>query len=427
MRERSSFGWLVCILIIATFFRLYHLETAPPGLHPQEAASAMRGADLLRGGNTSFDPLSLSTAAAFAVFGEQPWAARVPGAFFGILTAIGVYLVGRDLFSKRVGLFSAFFSATGVWHIILSRSAFEETLVPFFAVFGAYFLHRAIEKFEKGCRFPREIFVTLVLVVLLLLPLVSSSEWTTAWKEIGANSFKTAGILHIRGDLSPLHNLPGRPLLFWPVGLLFFWGVLLGLKSVFSREHDHLMTVDHESEQAENWESMRNTRRSFLMLFGWTVLALLIASFSTGAPDAFRAALLIVPAYMFAGIGGIAVYTFFKIHMPSSVLRIGTALFLVFLIYEAYQTYFVLWAGNPVTAKAFNAEAADIGNILNRLPPATPKGIVLESIEAEKRADTIKFTSGAWREEDLKAKNIYYTTPAGSGSLPAKTVRFYLK
>jgi hypothetical protein len=427
MRERSSFGWLVCILIIATFFRLYHLETAPPGFHPQEAASAMSGSDLLHGKEASFDLLSIATAGAFAVFGEQPWTARLPGVFFGLLTTIGVYLLGRDLFSKRVGLFSAFFAATGVWNIILSRSAFEEVLVPFLAVFGAFFLHRTIEKFQKGSAFPREIFATAVFIVLLFIPIISSSEWWSAGKELGGNFLRTAGALHIRGDLSPLHNLPGRPLLFWPVGLLFLWGVLLGVKSVFSRAHDHLMTVDHESEQAENWESMRNTRRSFIMLFVWTFLAFIIASFSSGAPDAFQSALLIVPAYLLAGIGGIALYTFFKIHMPSSVLRIGTAIFLVFLIYEAYQTYFILWAGNPDAAKAYSAEAVDIGNILNRLPAAIPKGVIIGSIEAEKRADTVKFISGAWREEDLRAKKIYYTTPAEAGSLPPKTVRFYLK
>ncbi|MEK7451258.1 MAG: glycosyltransferase family 39 protein, partial [Patescibacteria group bacterium] len=55
-------------------------------------------------------------------------------------------------------------------------------------------------------------------------------------KDLSVNILKTAGMFNFSGDYNWRHNYAGKPLLFWPVGILFLIGILLGLRMFFFRE-----------------------------------------------------------------------------------------------------------------------------------------------------------------------------------------------
>ncbi|MBI3273687.1 MAG: hypothetical protein HYZ69_00940 [Candidatus Colwellbacteria bacterium] len=120
-----------------------------------------------------------------AVFGNEAWALRVVSALFGTLTILGMYLLALELFCENsqfpisnfqsnsnesifkrlkikklghvlkiehwkienyIALLSTFFLATSFWHINFSRIGFRAIMVPFFAVFGMYFLLKGLRR-----------------------------------------------------------------------------------------------------------------------------------------------------------------------------------------------------------------------------------------------------------------------------------------
>src|SRR5260221_9689295 len=152
---RSKYFWLVfSVLIIASFLRLYHITSLPPGLYPDEAMDGTNAQEALRTGqfkvyypeNNGREGLFMNVQAVFLkVIGKnEPWVLRLPSALFGILTVWGLYFLGKELFGKKIGLLAAFFLATNFWHINFFRISFRAITAPFFAVWAFYFLLLAL-------------------------------------------------------------------------------------------------------------------------------------------------------------------------------------------------------------------------------------------------------------------------------------------
>ncbi len=159
---------LLLILVVAGFFRLYGLETIPPGLYPDEA---INGNQAISEPGKIFYPenngregffMGLITLS-FGIFGISIWSLKIVPALIGILTVLGLYFLTRELFSQSsetlgrpvlpkvwgervspkteiIALLSSFFLATSFWHINFSRIEFRAILVPFVLVFSFYFL-----------------------------------------------------------------------------------------------------------------------------------------------------------------------------------------------------------------------------------------------------------------------------------------------
>ena len=150
--------YLLIILVIAGFFRLWQLNSIPSGLYPDEAINGNNALSALKSHSFKvFYPenngreglfvnlISLS----FSVFGISIWSIRIVSAIIGILTVPGLYLLTKELFqvsgfrfqvSRSIALVSSFFLAISFWHINFSRIGFRGILVPFILVFSFYFL-----------------------------------------------------------------------------------------------------------------------------------------------------------------------------------------------------------------------------------------------------------------------------------------------
>src|SRR3989344_606626 len=153
---------IVCILIIASFLRLYNLMPAdnsgafsPPGLYPDEAMNGNNAVEAIENGdwkvfypeNFGREGLFINIQSLSIIFlGNTPWALRLPSALFGILTVLGLYFLMKELWNARVGLLASFLLATSFWDIIFSRIGFRAIMAPLLAVWGFYFLFAAIRK-----------------------------------------------------------------------------------------------------------------------------------------------------------------------------------------------------------------------------------------------------------------------------------------
>ena len=162
--------WKIVVLIslvfvTAVFLRTYRLSELPPGLYPDEAMNGNNALEALStsqpiGGfklyypeNNGREGLFINIQALVLQFFmslsgglTEPWMLRATSAFFGSLTVLGIYFLGRELFSRRVGFLASLFLATSFWHILFSRVGFRAIMAPFCLVWGVALLLMAIRK-----------------------------------------------------------------------------------------------------------------------------------------------------------------------------------------------------------------------------------------------------------------------------------------
>jgi 4-amino-4-deoxy-L-arabinose transferase-like glycosyltransferase len=135
------------IVLLAAILRVYRLGDVPVGLHRDEAFLGYNAYSILKTGQDMtgnalplhfesflYSPAGYSYLAipAIATFGLTPFAVRLPSAVFGTLTVVAIYILAAALFKKRnLGLLSSFVLAISPWHINLSRTATENTIVVF--------------------------------------------------------------------------------------------------------------------------------------------------------------------------------------------------------------------------------------------------------------------------------------------------------
>jgi 4-amino-4-deoxy-L-arabinose transferase-like glycosyltransferase len=149
------------IVLLGGLVRLWRLDGVPPGFNQDEASLAYESWALLhygidRNGHTwpmhfvawgNGQSVMYSYLAMPALwFGFTPLHFRFPMALFGIATLPFMYLIGRRLHSPLLGLLSMFVLAISPWHILLSRWAIDDNLLPLFFLAGVYCLLRARDK-----------------------------------------------------------------------------------------------------------------------------------------------------------------------------------------------------------------------------------------------------------------------------------------
>src|SRR4030042_6784767 len=150
MSKKSEWIFLLIILFIAAFFRLWQITRLPGGLFPDEAANGLDIVNyIFQGHHSPFFERGLGREALFfylqavsvALFGIGVWQLHFVSALIGILTVVATWFLAKNLFNERVAFFTSFFMATSTWHTILSRTGFRAILVPLLATLFFYFAY----------------------------------------------------------------------------------------------------------------------------------------------------------------------------------------------------------------------------------------------------------------------------------------------
>ena len=150
--------FLLLVLALAAWFRLYQIGQVPPGPHYDEAAAALDALDVLDGSHMIFSPRSYGRETLFvyvaaplvALLGPTLLALRLPIALVGILTVLVTYLLVRELFdgedegqAQWTALLAALFLALSFWHLVMNHLSFRANYLPLVEVLCFLFLWRS--------------------------------------------------------------------------------------------------------------------------------------------------------------------------------------------------------------------------------------------------------------------------------------------
>jgi 4-amino-4-deoxy-L-arabinose transferase-like glycosyltransferase len=424
---------LLLILGYAAFLRLHQFTTLPPGQFHDEAMNGCNVLEVLETHqfkafypeNNGREGLYINIATVFVrLFGNLPWALRLPAALFGILTVWAVYLLGAELFSKSCGLLSAFFVATSFWHIMFSRLGLRAVAAPCFLAFALYFLLRGMSRFrdgkswlgmlvlagfvyglgfytylsyratplliapliglyllrshqkQRGAAALKGSAAFVLTAALVVVPLALSSLQVPSFNQrisqlsvsnaphpslrVAANLLRTAALIFVRGEGDLRGNVPHRPNVFWPVAILFAAGAVAVSYTLYRRLVYRLSSRDS---------------LPFAIALGWLIVAALPAILS--APNSLRLILVIPPVFLLAGWAGIQAYLFL-LSREMQFRAVPALLLLAFLAvccYEPYRTYFQVWGKDPRVA-ALTRDLMNVSRAIQSLPREDPKYVV---------------------------------------------------
>ena len=227
-------------------------------------------------------------------------------------------------------------------------------------------------------------------------------------------------MFNVSGDYNWRQNISGAPELFWPVGILFLLGIVIGVRQLW-KQFRAKEIVSGENNMFPNF--------SLLFIFVMFLLAGLPAVISNeGIPHALRSIIMIPPVMMLAAIGTLWLYRWLMA-MPryQNFTKILSLILLAYIaIIGGYASYFITWAQNPNVPEAFAANYVDIGNQINALPTNIPKYVVVNAGGVMARGlpiptETVIFITDSFLPDQATAKNIHYLLPNEISAIPAGT------
>jgi len=446
---------MVTILAVATFLRFYKLASLPPGLHPDEAANGLDVISMIEKGkfaaiydtNGPREALFLYLQGIFVWIGHTfhiaslnytPLALRIAPAIIGVVTVWAIYLLGKELYNRNVGLITAAALAVSAWHIQFSRNGFRAIMAPLALALLFYFFIKAYKEgklkyyIATGVTFALGFYTylsfrmaPLVLIALLIFILVKDKKFLTknvkniSWmagaflvvmipmfihfyhvpgdmlgrsstsifnKELNggdpAKTFlvgigKTALMFNVHGDENYRHNLGGTPMLDPIVGILFWIGVVITLTRLGKIEY-------------------------FLLLMWVGALSLPEILTAEGIPHALRIVGIIPVVFLCIGIALDWLMEKAKIQKYASLVIV--ALLLISGGFGYYK-YFVTFPSLGETGEAYAEDMVQIANDINTAP-AGRKNIL---IVGEYGTKTVEFitnsTKNNWKQYEARDAN----------------------
>ncbi len=153
---------LIGIILLSIVLRTFQLNKVPPALFGDEIDVGYQAYSLLLTGRDIGNqflpfyikslsehrtPLYIYSAVPFVgIFGLNEWGVRLPAAFWGIVSIIGIYFLVKRLFGEKTALIAAFLLTISPWHLQYSRASFEVTELLSFLIFATYFFLKGLEK-----------------------------------------------------------------------------------------------------------------------------------------------------------------------------------------------------------------------------------------------------------------------------------------
>lgn len=215
----SRAGWLemagvVAMLAVAAAMRLWGGSELPLRFHGDMASYGLQAREMLQPNALDFFGVGwaaipvmgyLPYAATLAVFGDSLAGLNAAPAIMGLLSLVGVYLLGRDLFGWRPALFALALAAGAIAHLHFSRSAAYIDPVMWI-VWSVYFLvlglrHGRLWAMATGgvlaawaiqTYYPGRLIVPLL---ALLLVVTALAGWRALWSRGVGVGVAVAGLL----------------------------------------------------------------------------------------------------------------------------------------------------------------------------------------------------------------------------------------
>jgi 4-amino-4-deoxy-L-arabinose transferase-like glycosyltransferase len=144
--------FLLLILLSAAFFRLWKLDSVPPGLTHDEANNVHDAVGVLDGVRPFYFPVAqgkeplypYSVAALMALLGRSPWVMRLTSGLFGLLMVLMAYAWARRAFDPVTALLTAAGLAVGFWPVSVARMGLRAITLPALFTTAAYLTWRGM-------------------------------------------------------------------------------------------------------------------------------------------------------------------------------------------------------------------------------------------------------------------------------------------
>jgi len=145
---------------VVLFFRLYRLTEVPPEMVSDQAEKLLDIWDVLHGQtqiffprNTGREALQMYLTAAIIKYlgtGYSYLSLKIGTALAGLLTLPYIYLLGREVANRRVGLLAFFFAGIAYWPNVISRVGLRFPLYPLFVAPALYYLIRGLRRRSRN-------------------------------------------------------------------------------------------------------------------------------------------------------------------------------------------------------------------------------------------------------------------------------------
>ena len=147
---------LMAALAIVLFFNFHRLEAVPPEMVSDQAEKLLDINDILRGYTPVYFPRNTGrevlhfylTAAYMKVFNLDVsfLNLKVVAVFANLVTVLFIYLLGKEMGNKWVGLAAALFAGIAYWPLIFTRVALRIPYYPLFVAPVMYFMVRGLRR-----------------------------------------------------------------------------------------------------------------------------------------------------------------------------------------------------------------------------------------------------------------------------------------
>ncbi len=155
--------WSLLVLaavVLVVFFRTYRLTEVPPEMVSDHAEKLLDVWDVLHGQTSIFFPRNTGreaiqmylTAGIIKVFqtGYSFLSLKIGTILAGLLTLPYLYLLGKELGNRRIGLFAMLFAGIGYWPNVISRVGLRFPLYPLFVAPALYYLIRGLRTSRRN-------------------------------------------------------------------------------------------------------------------------------------------------------------------------------------------------------------------------------------------------------------------------------------
>jgi len=155
--RRRNLVWIMVLVYAAAvviFFRVYQVSTVPPEPFSDHAEKILDVYEVSQGQTRIFFPRNTGREA-FQMYwtlliswifgtGLSFQSLKIGTVLLGLLTLPYIYLLGKEIGSKRVGLFALLFAGIGYWPNVISRAGLRFPLYPLFVAPTLYYLIRGL-------------------------------------------------------------------------------------------------------------------------------------------------------------------------------------------------------------------------------------------------------------------------------------------
>ena len=400
-------------------------------------------------------------------FGLNEFAVRFPSALFGVLTVMTLYFFVKKLTEDKFLAFaSSFLLAINPWHLHYSRATFEVSIALFLFLFGSLFLINSFGSRKFGSFFlgtlcfilalysynltrllspilfililiffgdkiktikKEERILTIIVSLVLMLPFL-----LTFFQTAGFNSSKGTLIFSSAQVIAPLvefksyliYLFPLLSKIFFNMPILQAWHYLQNTAGYLSVDFFFIQGSSHGNHGIGNvgqfylfelpfiltaiFSILKNKIKWGFFLLLFSLMVILVASFTREVPHATRSFFLTAPFEIFSAFGLIIILNQIKNikNVNIKIIILGSlSIIILYNIIYYFTSYYVRF---PILyAKAWRSEDKDLSSYIKNNESGFDKiifdekaGFIYSSLLFYTKYPPVLFQSVVKREED---------------------------